>query len=77
MAVELASTLEGTPLSLDPTKSYFVDFAKLDSVEALVLVLSGLGINFPGNHPIIPHIQKYLNLDNPIDIPQNSIPYGK
>jgi len=70
MAIELVSTLNGTPNEIDPTKAYVVDFSKLERPEDLVLVLSGLGITFPGNHPIIPHIKQFLNLENPIDIPQ-------
>ena len=70
--IELVSTLNGTSNTneVDPTKSYIVDFSKLQKPEDLVLVLSGLGIAFPGNHPIIPHIKQFLNLDNPIDLPQ-------
>ena len=70
MAIELVSTLDGTTKDIDPTKAYVVDFSKLERPEDLVLILSGLGISFPGNHPIIPHIKQFLNLDNPIDIPQ-------
>ena len=70
MAIELVSTLDGTPKDIDPTKAYVVDFSKLERPEDLVLILSGLGITFPGNHPIVPHIKQFLNLDNPIDIPQ-------
>ena len=70
--IELKSTLNGTSNTneVDPTKAYVVDFSKLQKPEDLVLVLSGLGITFPGNHPIIPHIKQFLNLDNPIDLPQ-------
>ncbi len=70
--IELKSTLDGTTNTkeIDPTKSYIVDFSKLQKPEDLVLVLSGLGIAFPGNHPIIPHIKQFLNLENPIDLPQ-------
>ena len=70
--IELKSTLNGTTNTneVDPTKAYVVDFSKLQKPEDLVLVLSGLGITFPGNHPIIPHIKQFLNLDNPIDLPQ-------
>jgi hypothetical protein len=70
MAVELVSTLNGNTNEVDPTKAYVVDFSKLQKPEDLVLVLSGLGITFPGNHPIIPHIKQFLNLQNPIDLPQ-------
>jgi hypothetical protein len=68
--IEVKSTLNGTTNEVDPTKAYVVDFSKLQKPEDLVLVLSGLGITFPGNHPIIPHIKQFLNLDNPIDLPQ-------
>jgi len=69
--IELKTTLNGEN-EIDPTKAYVVDFSKLQRPEDLVLVLSGLGITFPGNHPIVPHIKQFLNLEHPIDIPQNT-----
>ena len=75
--IELTSTLNGINKVIDPTKGYMVDFSKLQRPEDLVLILSGLGISFPGNHPIVPHIKQFLNLDNPIDIPQNQQQNGK
>jgi hypothetical protein len=66
--IEVKSTLNGSEeKEIDPTKAYMVDFSKLQSVNDLVVILSGLGITFPGNHPIIPHIKQFLNVDNPID----------
>jgi hypothetical protein len=73
----VTSTLNGEIGKVDPTKGYMVDFSKLQRPEDLVLILSGLGISFPGNHPIVPHIKQFLNLDNPIDIPQNQQQNGK
>ena len=75
--IELQSTLNGEIGKVDPTKGYMVDFSKLQRPEDLVLILSGLGISFKGNHPIVPHIKQFLNLDNPIDIPQNQQQNGK
>jgi len=69
--IELKTTLNGEN-EIDPKKAYIVDFSKLQKPEDLVLVLSGLGITFPGNHPIVPHIKQFLNLEHPIDIPQNT-----
>jgi hypothetical protein len=65
--VEIKSTLNGEVGKIDPNKAYMVDFSKLQSVNDLVVILSGLGITFPGNHPIIPHIKQFLNTENPID----------
>ena len=31
-----------------------------------MIVLSGLGITYPGNHPHIEVLKPFLNLDNPI-----------
>lgn len=70
--IEVQSTLEGTPTEIDPNKAYLVDFSKLESVNDLVLILSGLGITFPGNHPIIPHIKKFLNTETPIELPKQA-----
>jgi len=51
---------------IDANSVYIVDFTKLNSVNDLVLILSGLGIGFPGNHPLIDSLKPFLNLDNPI-----------
>lgn len=72
--IEVKSTLNGEIGKVDPNKMYVVDFTKLQSVNDLVLVLSGLGITFPGNHPLIEHIKPFLNLENPIDLPQQQKP---
>jgi hypothetical protein len=69
--IEVKSTLNGdTEKQLDPTKAYLVDFSKLASVNDLMLVLAGLGITYPATHPHIEVLKPFLNLDNPIDIPQ-------
>jgi hypothetical protein len=69
--VELTSTLSGEVGKIEADKAYVVDFSKLQSVNDLMLVLSGLGITYPGNHPLIEHLKPFLNLENPIDIPQS------
>ena len=51
---------------IDANSVYIVDFTKLNSVNDLVLILSGLGIGFPGNHPLIDSLKPFLNLDSPI-----------
>jgi len=51
---------------IDSNSVYLVDFTKLNSVNDLVLILSGLGIGFPGNHPLIENLKPFLNVDNPI-----------
>jgi len=69
--IEVKSTLNGdSEKEIDPTKAYMVDFSKLQNVNDLVVILSGLGITFPGNHLIIPHIKQFLNTENPIDMQQ-------
>lgn len=69
MAVELKATLSGEVGTISPDKAYLVDFSKFNSVNDLVLVLSAMGISFPGNHPFIEQIKPFLNLENPIDLP--------
>jgi len=66
--IEVQSTLDGTVKEIEVNKAYVVDFTKLNSVNDLMLVLSGLGITYPGNHPLIQHLKPFLNLDNPIDL---------
>jgi hypothetical protein len=68
--IEVKSTLSGETNKIEADKAYVVDFSKLQSVNDLMLVLSGLGITYPGNHPLIEHLKPFLNLENPIDIPQ-------
>jgi hypothetical protein len=69
--IEIKSSLDGTPpkIELKEGKAYVVDFSKLNSVQDLMIVLSGLGITFPYDHPLIEHIKPFLNLENPIDMP--------
>lgn len=68
--IEVKSSLNGETKQIQADKAYIVDFSRLQSVNDLMLVLSGLGITYPGNHPLIEHLKPFLNLDNPIDIPQ-------
>jgi hypothetical protein len=68
--IEVQSTLNGETKKIQADKAYIVDFSRLQSVNDLMLVLSGLGITYPGNHPLIEHLKPFLNLENPIDIPQ-------
>jgi hypothetical protein len=68
--VELKSTLNGESGKIDENKAYMVDFSKLQSVNDLMIVLSGLGITYPGNHPLIEHLKPFLNLENPLDMPK-------
>lgn len=55
---------------IDEKKAYMIDFSKLNSVNDLILILSAMGISFPGNHPFIQQLKPFLNMDNPIDIEQ-------
>jgi hypothetical protein len=66
--IEVASTLDGTPKQIKKDHAYLVDFSKLNSVNDLILVLSAMGISFPGNHPFIEQIKPFLNLDNPFPL---------
>lgn len=56
----------------DATKAYMIDWTKLTSVNDLVLILQMLGIAFPGNHPGIKEIAKFIDFNNPI--PLNEAP---
>ena len=69
--IEVQSTLNGEApkIELQENKAYVVDFSKLNSVQDLMIVLSGLGITFPYDHPLIEHLKPFLNLENPIDMP--------
>jgi len=67
--IELQSTLNGESNKIEEGKAYLVDFSKLNSVNDLMVVLSGLGITYPYNHPLIEHLKPFLNLENPIDMP--------
>ena len=66
--IEVKSTLNGSIGEINPNKAYMVDFSRLQSVNDLMIVLSGLGITYPGNHPLIEHLKPFLNLENPLDM---------
>jgi len=71
--IEVKSSLNGEApkIELQENKAYVVDFSKLNSVQDLMIVLSGLGITFPWDHPLIEHLKPFLNTETPIDmIPQ-------
>ena len=63
--IEVQSTLTGTTTEIKKDHAYLVDFSKLTSVNDLIMVLSAMGISFPGNHPYIENIKPFLNLENP------------
>lgn len=68
--IELKASLDGksNDTKLDPTMGYMVDFSKLKSVNDLMVVISAMGISFPGDHPLIEHLKPFLNLENPFPI---------
>jgi hypothetical protein len=72
--IEVQSTLTGTTTEIKKDHAYLVDFSKLTSVNDLILVLSAMGISFPGNHPFIENIKPFLNLENPFPLEQPKKP---
>ena len=66
--IEVKSTLTGTVKEIKEDHAYLVDFSKMQSVNDLIMVLSAMGISFPGNHPYIETIKPFLNLDNPFQM---------
>jgi hypothetical protein len=72
--IEVKSTLTGTTTEIKEDHAYLVDFSKLTSVNDLILVLSAMGISFPGNHPFISQIKPFLNLDNPFPMQEPNKP---
>ena len=71
--IELKASLDGTSnqkQKLDPKMGYMADFSKLTSVNDLIIILSAMGVSFPGNHPLIDHLIPFLNLDNPFPLEQ-------
>jgi hypothetical protein len=73
--IEVKSTLNGEKpkIEFDPNMGYMVDFTKLTNVNDLVVILSAMGISFPGNHPLIQHLSGFLNLDSPFPLQQSNI----
>ena len=65
--IELKTSLNGTT-EIKKDYAYLVDFSKLTSVNDLILILSAMGISFPGNHPFIENIKPFLNLENPFPL---------
>jgi hypothetical protein len=72
--IEVKSTLDGTTKEIKKDHAYLVDFSKLASVNDLILILSAMGISFPGNHPFINEVKPFLNLDNPFPLEQPKQP---
>ena len=72
--IEVKSTLDGTTKEIKKDHAYLVDFSKLASVNDLILILSAMGISFPGNHPFINEVKPFLNLDNPFPLEQQKQP---
>ena len=66
MAVELKATLSGELGEVNPNHAYLVDFAKMNSVNDLMLVLSSFGFSIKGDHPFIDKLKPFLNLEKPI-----------
>lgn len=52
---------------------YLVDFARIESVESLVLIFACMGLSFSGYHPHFDTIKHLLDLENPIT-PNNPVP---
>jgi hypothetical protein len=66
MAIELTTDLNGpSQPNIDKSAVYLVDFSKLTSVNDLVMILSAMGISFPGSHPFIETLAPFLALDKP------------
>lgn len=72
--IEVQSTLTGTTTEIKKDHAYLVDFSKMQSVNDLIMVLSAMGISFPGNHPFIENIKPFLNLENPFPLEQPKKP---
>ena len=67
-------SLDGATKSVDPNSLYLVDFSKMNSVNDLIICLSAMGISFAGSHPHFSAVKPFLNLDNPIKIPNQQQP---
>lgn len=66
--IEVKSTLNGET-KVKEGYMYMIDFSKLESVNDLILILASMGIVFPFDHPNIQQLGKFLNVNNPIPIP--------
>lgn len=73
--IKTSISLDSSSKTLNPNSLYLVDFSKLNSVNDLVVILAAMSIAFPSDHPHIEKVKPFLNLDNPITIPnQNEQP---
>ena len=66
---QVKGTVDSTEIIYDKNTFFFVDFAKLQKVEDLVLVLSAMGFGIASDNPYFNQIKEFLNLDNPIKMP--------
>ena len=68
--IELQSSLNGeTKVEVKEGYMYMIDFSRLQSVNDLILILASMGIVFPYDHPNIEQLSKFLNVTNPIPLP--------
>lgn len=68
--IETKITLDNGTKPVNPNAIYLVDFSKMNSVNDLVLILSAMGISFAGSHPHFDAVKPFLNMDNPVELPQ-------
>lgn len=72
-ATKSSISLDGTTKEVNPNALYLVDFSKMNSVNDLVVILSAMGISFAGTHPHFEIVKPFLNLDNPITMPNQQV----
>jgi hypothetical protein len=64
----LPTDTTGTENQINVNSAYLVDFTKVETPNDLILILSGLGMAFPGNHPLINQLKPFLNLESPLPL---------
>jgi hypothetical protein len=74
---QTTATLDFGNKPVDPNALYLVDFSKMNSVNDLIICLSAMGISFAGTHPHFDAVKPFLNLNNPIKIPNQQQPEDK
>jgi hypothetical protein len=61
------ANLDGTPVdNIDKDSLYMVDFAKCETVNDLMIILSSIGFTFSPYHPGFETLKPFLDLSKPI-----------
>ena len=66
--ITLGASMQGE-IKADKDSLYMVDFNKVRTPQDLITIFACIGFTFSGAHPHIDMLVQYLDLQNPIPVP--------